>query len=95
LTFILPPSSKWVRASAREKSAFREALRGRQTAGRYACPRPKSGKFSNSQPDNFQGYWNKKIIDLQISVREANQLDHRFILLAILFLSNNPMLLST
>ena len=46
-------------------------------------------------PDNFQGYWNKKIIDLQISVREANQLDHRFILLAILFLSNNPMLLLT
>ena len=46
-------------------------------------------------PDNFQGHWNKKIIDLQISVREANQLDHRFILLAILFLSNNPMLLLT
>ena len=42
-------------------------------------------------PNNFQGYWNKKIIDLQISAREVNQLDHRFILLAILFLSNNPM----
>ena len=54
--------------------------------------------WENSQilvPDNFQGYWNKKIIDLQISAREANQLDHLFILLAILFLSNNPMLLLT
>ena len=46
-------------------------------------------------PDNFQGYWNKKIIDLQISIREANQLIHRLILLPILFLSNNPMLLLT
>ena len=46
--------SKWVRASTRENSAFREALRGRQTAGRYACPRPKSGKFSNSRPENLK-----------------------------------------
>lgn len=45
--------------------------------------------------DKFQGYWNKKIIDLQISTRGANQLNHRFILLLIIFLSNNPMLLLT
>jgi len=77
------------------KSAFREALRGRQTAGRYACPRPKPVKFSNSRSENFYGYWNKKIIDLQISLREANQLNNRFVLLATLFLSNNPMLLLT
>ena len=41
------------------------------------------------------GYWNKKIIDLQPSVRGANQLNDRFILLLILFFSNNPMLLLT
>ena len=46
-------------------------------------------------PENFQGYWNKKIIDLQISIRGANQLNHHTILLPILFLSNNPMLLLT
>ena len=54
--------------------------------------------WENSQilaPENFQGYWDKKIIDLQISVRGANQLNHHFSLLAILFLSNNPMLLLT
>ena len=54
--------------------------------------------WENSQilvPGNFQGYWNKKIIDLQPSVRGANQLNDRFILLLILFFSNNPMLLLT
>ena len=54
--------------------------------------------WENSQilvSDKIQGYWNKKIIDLQISVRKANQLNHRLILLPILFLSNNPMLLLT
>jgi len=44
---------------------------------------------------NFQGYWNKKIIDSHFPIREANQLIHRLILLPILFLSNNPMLLLT
>ena len=46
-------------------------------------------------PGNFQGYWNKKIIDSHFPIREANQLIHRLILLPILFLSNNPMLLLT
>ena len=38
---------------------------------------------------------NKKIIDLQISIRGTNQLNHHTILSPILFLSNNPMLLLT
>lgn len=64
---------KWVWASARYSRlpSGRRCADGR-TAGRYACPRPKSGKFSNSRVREFSrkkfetvfqifmGYWKEK-----------------------------------